>query len=207
MIFALLLTFSRSALFAGILGAFLYFYRAKPPRALLWIAGISLALGCLLFGEQMVQRGGIFNYNGFSANSDSIRVEQNQVALTMIVRHPLFGVGYQQFTYTPEFNDFSSAEAITMVHNSLLLVGAESGILALICLCVFFWTALRCGWRADSEIEACGFAVGVAFCLIANSDFYPYVFQYAKMSLFLMLGLMMAQAQELGAFLDRGYGD
>jgi O-antigen ligase len=151
----------------------------------------------------MVQRGGIFNYNGFSAGSDSIRIEQNQIALQMIARHPFFGVGYQQFTYTPEFNDFNSAEAITMVHNSLLLVGAESGIFALGCLVAFFWIALRRGWRADSEVGACGLAVGVAFCLIANSDFYPYVFQYAKMSLFLMLGLMLAQAQEGEAFLDR----
>ncbi len=197
MIIALVLTFSRSSLFAGILGALIYFYRAKSSAALRWIAGISLALGCFLFGEQMLQRGGIFNYNGFSAGSDSVRVEQNQVALKMIARHPFLGIGYQQFTYTPEFNDFSGSEAITMVHNSLLLVGAESGIFALLCLGGFFLMVLRSGWRAGSEVEIATLAVGVAFCFIANSDFYPYLFQHAKMSLFLMLGLMTAQVSNL----------
>jgi hypothetical protein len=197
MIFALILTFSRSAFFAGLIGALVYFYKAKPAAVLYRIIGISLAISCLLFGEQILQRGGIFNYNRFTASSDSVRMEQNHLALKMIAKHPLLGVGYQQFTYTPEFNDFSRKEAITMVHNSLLLVAAESGLFALFCLGGFFYFSLKRGWAVDSEIGAAGFSLGVAFCLIANSDFYPFLFQHAKMSLFLMLGLMMAKEDKV----------
>jgi O-antigen ligase len=195
LIFALVLTFSRSAFFAGVIGSLLYFARAKESLHLIRIAAISLLLSCLLLGEQLIQRGGIFNYNEFVEGSDSIRLEQNRVAFQMIKSHPLLGVGYQQFTYTPEYNDFSAKEPITMVHNSLLLAAAESGLFALLCLIAFFASAFKIGWGV--ERSAFGLAVAVAFCLIANSDFYPLLFQHAKISLFLVLGLMMTERKFL----------
>jgi O-antigen ligase len=190
MIFALILTFSRSAFFGGIFGAFLYFYHIKSPSVLRWIAGISFVFSCILLSEQILQRGGIFNYNDFSSGSDAIRIAQNKVALKMFAAHPFLGVGYQQFTYTPEWNDFSAKEAIAMVHNSILLVAAETGLFAAICLMGFFFFILKSGWRTSSELEAAGLAIAAAFCLIANSDFYPFVCQPAKMALFLFLGLI-----------------
>lgn len=199
LIAALIVTYSRSALFGALLGTSIFVWKAKPPRSLLWVMAIPFVLCLILFGEQIALRGGIIP-TSLSKASDQVRLAQNSVALSMIRQHPMLGVGYQQFTYAPEYNDFSAREAITMVHNSPLLIAAESGLFALLCIGGFILSILRKGWRqAASPPAVVALSTIVAFCWIANCDFYPYYFQQAKISLFLWIGLLIALLEKQSA--------
>jgi len=68
-----------------------------------------------------------------------------KVAFTMIRHHPLFGVGFNNFTRTARSYDFTPEQIIAAwnspVHNLFLFIGGEIGLVGLICFLGFIGQA------------------------------------------------------------------
>jgi hypothetical protein len=88
-------TYSRSAIFAYILGTALWFFwmRNRSLRSSLRIPFLiflsSLIVGGFFFWEQYLYRGGIVNYPAFTAASDLERLSFQNIAIRMLADHPL----------------------------------------------------------------------------------------------------------------------
>jgi O-antigen ligase len=78
--------------------------------------------------------------------SAASRLDAWEVALKMMVEHPLTGVGFSSFGQAyPYFSDTRPRIA----HNTFLQVGAEYGIGAGICYAAMIFLALRGLWRRN----------------------------------------------------------
>ncbi len=190
LIFALFVTFSRSALFTLLITSTLFFIRTKPKKSILLFYLLSLTLSLFLLQDQIYQRGGVVSYNEFVKTSDTIRINQRKHALTMIREHPITGVGYKQFTTHPEFNDLTSDHGVVVVHDSLLLLAAETGLISTLIFLSFLLLSLKEAWQVrEKPSEGVLFSMILVFCLIGCTDFYPIEFQFPKLLLFLFIGL------------------
>lgn len=193
LIFALFVTFSRSAIFALLITLTVFLLRSARKKRIFFLVTISFLFSIFLLQDQIYQRGGIVNYNQFVKNSDTIRLNQRELAIQMIGEYPLLGVGFKQFTTHPTFNDYGSENGIVLVHDSLLLLAAETGIISTIVLLIFLLLLFKKGWELRSNpCEAVLLPMALIFCLIGFTDFYPLEFQFPKMFLFLILGLIAA---------------
>jgi O-antigen ligase len=158
--FTLYLSFSRSAVLALLLSTLAWCflqlkhaiknggYRSAAFRRLILLAGTVLCsalIGIVLLYPQLRARGGIISYNSVSQESDSERIVYMKVALDMIERHPLLGVGYNNFQiYAHELQPrFPHSYLHSKVHNIYLLIASETGLIGGGIFLLFLWTLLR----------------------------------------------------------------
>ena len=205
-VFAMTLSFSRSALFAWGLGTLFWFahycmqmglktaWNTRAFRTLLLTVLFSLGAASLILHKQILDRGGIVNYQGTLANeSDEGRLHYQKTALSLIKDHPLFGTGYQQISLRT--NNAPGA------HNIFIYLGAELGLPALFfffCMIgTLFWTALHA--RFTPHLNSL-MAIFLALLFIGSCDFYPILFQQGKLLLFLMAGLLAAHSADQKRF-------
>lgn len=130
--------------------------------------------------------------------SSQIRLYVWQAALRMIADHPL-GVGMGLFQWY--LWDYSEVYKFRAVHNTFLLLGAETGILGLLSFVAFLlallWESWRVYWTApDPQSRALGLAcLGSTLSMIVSACFYNFFFQIPiNGQQWLLLGLM-AQAR------------
>jgi len=201
-LFAMTLTFSRAAIFSFVLGCLVWIYVRKKsslPTPFLslsiWVASSASVIG-FLFHEQLLNRGGILNYNYFARQSDAYRLFYQNLSFKMIKDHPISGVGYNLFTYrlsdylTPENNPYGVLGA---VHNIYLLICAESGIVSLLLFLTFLALLFRAFLRASSSpYGASLLAIFISFLFIGGCDFYPILFQQGRLMFFLPFALLAA---------------
>lgn len=192
-VFALFLSFSRSALFAWILATALWLFWNRR-KSVGWVVAISFALSFALLHEQIIHRGGIVNYNGLAKNSDSIRVHHQNLSVQILRSAPLFGLGYGQFSErAADFFPPGTPSYVkeTAPHNIFLFLACETGLISLFAflsfLAILGWAALRS--FPTVEITTCK-ALLAGFLFIGLCDFYPILFQQGKLMLFLTLGLL-----------------
>lgn len=188
-LFGLTVTFSRSAIFAFFLGTFLWFLlnRKKALNTSLILAS-SVAILSLLFHEQIASRGGIVNYNSFVQGADEFRTTKQHLAFQMIEKHPLTGIGFQQFSLRAhEILHNDPNQHVNGVHNIYLLMAAEMGLPALLCflalIASIFWNI------RNSSIPPSLLCMAAALLFIGLFDFYLTQFQMGRLLLFLTLGL------------------
>ena len=208
-IFALCLTFSRSALFSWLLATSFWFGHHIASRG--WktsfkdqgirILGATIAASflfstCVLY-EQFWFRGGIVNYEeSLAQKSDEGRSYYQNLAMQLIEKHPWQGVGFQQLSLrTVELtgSPSNSYDPSIGTHNIYLYIAAEAGIPALIAFCLFIssllWAALKA--KFTPHISSL-LAIFIAFLFIGCCDFYPILFQQGKLLFFLSAGLLAA---------------
>ena len=198
-LFALLITYCRSALFGWIIGSILWLIWMKWKQKVsikmisLFITA-SFLVNTALLHEQIIHRGGVVNYNKATLASDNARLSYQKIALRVIQENPFFGIGFEQFTLVGPGGSVekkSSADGLVInVHNIFLLLGAENGLPAL--LLFLMWIALLFFRTLKSSLEETGL-LAAAFALllfIGLCDFYPVVQQPGRLLFFGIAGLL-----------------
>lgn len=207
-VFALFITYSRSALFAWIGSSCLWVILLMAAgiqernlrevwariRPIFLSIAISLTLCLILFYPQLYSRGGVVNYNAFAKTSDSTRIVAQDISLQMIKKFPWLGSGY--FNYDKAVAKFSSVP-FAMPHNIYLLIADEMGLMALAAFLFFILSTIRCGFQNRKDpMTAALLAIFIGFLFIGCCDFYLIFFQNGKLLFFLTAGLIGASFRE-----------
>ncbi len=195
-LFALATTYSRSAIFAYLLGTLLWFAMTrtwmKATALLIILSGMLIGT---LFSEQYLQRGGIVNYTPLARASDQERLYYQNIAFRMIKEHPLTGIGYGQFSLrSPSFG--AEPTQIGAPHNIYLILAAEMGLLSLFAFLGWIGMLFVNAWRSKQKETALLMGAFAAFLFIGLCDFYPLLFHQGAL-------LFFGAAGVLGACRDR----
>ncbi len=204
-LFAMMTTYSRSALFAWMGGSILYFgfslFKKIPIRPLALTALFSSAACLALLSDQWFERGGLFHYSATAQGSDHNRIIHQNMAFAIIKDHPIVGLGFNQFSEraTPYFPNDPAIEQ-TAPHNIFLFLACETGIFSILALLAFsfnlIWHALRSP-QHTYQIETLTLLTSfIAFLGIGLCDFYPLLFQPGKLMFFSIAGLLYAFAKQ-----------
>ncbi len=200
---ALVLSFSRAALFAFALANLVWFCccfwarttRQKSRTNLLFVLAIIL-FSAALFLPMLKDRGGVVNYNRVSRDSDNGRIYFQNIALSMIKAHPVTGVGLGQ--YVAHVQEFAPAPLTSYqffpVHNIFLFVTAETGVIGLLCFLLFIGSILRKVLKAEMTLPLIALLSTFAGLLfIGCCDFYLVGEQHGKILFFTIAGLLSLQ--------------
>lgn len=195
--FALSITFSRAAIFAVIIGTFIWFLltflNKKSYRFLGFAVLFSGVLCSTLLIEQSLARGGLYNYNETTKNADKERLDAQATAFKMIQNNPISGVGFQQLSIASTTHKNIRITA----HNIYLFVLAEMGFLAFFSLLGFIWFVLFKAIRAPFSPEIASLTGAfIAFLFIGCCDFYLITSQQGKLMFFLTAALLVSKARE-----------
>ena len=174
---ALLLTFTRSSTLLGValVAAFLIYERRFVLLAALTAATAVLvvsatSIGCVPRSSEPgtgTPPGAVFG-DRFSDGND--RLALWYAAGRIMVDHPIFGVGLGLMLDTvkaePErYSDTPFGPATSSAHNTILLAGAETGVLGALAVAslniVLAAIALRCAWRGRARGDPLLVAVGM----------------------------------------------
>lgn len=199
-VFAMMVTYSRSALFGWGLGSAIWFglmlYQKRRVQFLAIVAALSVAVCTSLLYDQLYRRGGVINYNALVQGGDQIRINHQNTALKIIQARPLFGLGFAQFSeraqpYFPA--DTDNYARLTGPHNIFLFLACETGLLSLAAFLLFIasllWRAARTPLNLDTATLS---AIFITFLFIGFCDFYPILFQQGKLMFFSIAGLLAA---------------
>ncbi len=200
-LFAMAITYSRSAIFAYTISTILWMIWMHSRRKIFVrsVAILILVSGTIvgtLLHEQIHYRGGVVNYNETSRQSDLERLFYQDIAFKMIRQHPFLGVGYGQFAaqashYLPPEIDHSKIN-FSCAHNIFLLIAAEMGLFSLAFFLCWIGLMIWCGWRSqDASAEiALLWSLFIGFLFIGCCDYYPINFQQGKLLFFGIAGLL-----------------
>ena len=139
--------------------------------------------------------------SGLTDQSLNLRVFYNQVALNLIGKSPILGVGVGNFVWTFQ-NSYHLAESwmYQPVHNIYLLIGAESGILGLLAFLVFLFFILKNIWRFRRDfIISCFLSLVTCFLVLGLFDHLLWDLQQGQLMLWIVLGV-------LASFIASPYG-
>lgn len=199
-IFAVSISFSRSAEFAFLGASLIWFITAfikmKEMNALKKLAIVfasSLLLSFILLYPQFIDRGGIVNYNEVTRQSDNGRIKYQAASFKMIKEKPFLGHGYNNFVVEIQKKvpiDFTRESGI--VHNNYLLFATEGGLLALFAFLAFIFTLIfRFSKSSFSPLSLTLFSLLIGYLFICGCDFYPLTYQEGKL-FYLIAGLLAA---------------
>lgn len=199
--FALMLSFSRSALFALWIGTALFFFiqgkkwgwkglfLAKQFRLPLFLTLFCPLFFTALLHEQLLARGGLINANELVKKSDQLRVNLQNFSLSVIQKKPLFGVGFQQY---------SLATDNIAPHNIYLLIASEMGLLAASAFVLLLGYLLyKSLFLTYDFFTSSLLAALVGFLFISFCDFYLLLHQPGRLLFFVCLGLLSYHIQSL----------
>ncbi|MBI2742441.1 MAG: O-antigen ligase family protein [Chlamydiales bacterium] len=201
-ILTLLLTFSRSALFAWMIAssAWLFFSfrmkkseRPKLSRPLIGAVLVSLLLAVFIVFPALKERGGVINYNETAKKSDHGRIFFQDIAFKMIREHPLVGVGYNQYVvhmqeYTPEPLE---RHQFYPVHNIYLLVASETGLFGALALLFFIGSIFFRALKSEmTPMLATLLSIFLGLLFIGCCDYYLLGSQPGRLLLFITAGLI-----------------
>jgi O-antigen ligase len=213
-IFSLFITYSRSAFFGLLLSVAVYFslelvslkkrdhdvksFEAKRLRFVFFLVAAFLMFSFILLFPQVWQRGGYVNYeNTLASMADVDRKNFQSVSLKMLKAHPLFGVGFNNFCLEMKNYVTDSSVPINIVHNTFLLVLAETGILGFLSFNLFFFGTFFRGIRKSVNSEIIFLtAILVAFGFVGCCDNYFLTSTPGKLMLFSVIGMMGLAAFE-----------
>ena len=205
-LFAMSVTYSRSALFAWMLSTLVwlgmigYQKGIKTVRYFALFIALSFVIITAALFNQYQHRGGIVNYNALAKASDSTRHFHHNIALKIMKDRPFLGLGFSQFServgpYLPE--DTPAYERLTAPHNIFLFLACETGLISLGALlsviALLLWKATQTPITTETATLT---ALLIGFCFIGCCDFYPILFQQGKLMFFLVAGLLAAHVQK-----------
>jgi O-antigen ligase len=153
---AVLLSFSKGSLFLGTPVALLiviaYWLRQRGRRVWPWLLAIgAMGLVALLVALQMPQLSGRLNPLGATS---VFRVHLWRSALNMMLDHPIFGVGLDNFLYAYRgryiFDAVWKEPDLNHPHNLILDFGSRLGLLGLLAGLWLFWRF----WRTARSLPA-----------------------------------------------------
>ena len=200
-VFAMCLSFSRSALFGWALGTGVFFlslaFRGIEKKRLAWLGKtllLSFSLSFVLLFNQYIQRGGVISTSSLSTDSDHIRMIHQKSALEIIKEYPLTGLGFSQFSEcSQKFLSHTNDAYIqsTAPHNIFLFLACETGLISACAFLLFFVLLAYRALKAPFNLEiGIFFSLLIAFLFIGVCDFYPILFQQGKLMLFSIAALL-----------------
>ena len=159
----------------------------------LWL-GLTFFLCLVLFHQQFMDRGGIINYNQFTANCIDIpRWNTILIYLKIIQKNFLLGVGLEN---THNFIPFA-AHALNMshcpniiVHNIYLLILAETGIIGFSFFVIFILSILMRAVKNLTPLTLSLLCCFVGLLIIGCFDFYLWRFQSGRLMFFITAGFL-----------------
>ncbi len=199
-VFTLFITFSRSALYAWVLGSTIWFicliFSRKEQKIknknIFTMAFLPLIcfLTCLcFFYPQIKTRGGVVSYTSVSKDSDSERLSAQSQALKVIQKYPLAGVGYANYEDAVRT---LFKEPFYMIHNIYFLFASEMGLIAFAIFLFFIFRSIRAGWEKRSDpFYSSILAAFIGFLFIGICDYYPLFFQQGRL-LFIALAAFLS---------------
>jgi O-antigen ligase len=166
---ALLLTFSKGALFLGIpasmLVIFVIWQRMNGRRAWPWVVGGAVLGGIgLLIAFQIPQLAARLDPSG---ETGFLRLNLWRASLNMFLDHPIIGVGLDNFLYAYRgryiFDAAWREPDLNHPHNILLDLGTRLGLLGIFCGIWLFEGIRRAVWRLPGRVsdEMRPYAVGI----------------------------------------------
>jgi O-antigen ligase len=197
-LFAMSLSYSRSALFAWGISTFIWFslngLKPKRHQTIALVLAISLIFTATLLHNQYLERGGVIRSSPLSERSDNVRKIQQTTAIQIIKDHPLLGLGFSQFSERAQnyySADLKAHVRATAPHNMFLFLACETGLLSVAALLIFIIFLLASFLRSSFSIESTTFAsLLIGFLFIGFCDFYPILFQQGKLLFFLIASLL-----------------
>jgi hypothetical protein len=133
-------------------------------RRLGTIPALVLAAGLFIGASALNFTGG----REISANAGSDRTSLWGVGLQMVKSHPVFGVGFG------DFSDYSGDAGLT-AHNSIVVCAAELGLFGL-----FFWTLFLFATVSDALAVSSSEQVSEAEAIVPEEGLYPHESMKAK---------------------------
>ena len=209
-VLTLFLTFSRAGMIAWILGTttwfgIILFKRAEDNHGNKSLLSLSLVIfGALLptlalLFNQLLDRGGVFNYNTLVRASDAGRMAYQKAAIEMIKENPLLGVGYNCYSLSPAANSKTG-----WVHNIYLLIGAEMGLIGLVLFGLFLFSLIYPFIRNKIDLFSTTLlSIFIGFLFIGLCDFYFLIVPSGKLLFFLFTGLLSARGLSLQPMINR----
>jgi O-antigen ligase len=172
---ALLLTFSKGALFLGIpasmLVIFIIWQRQNGRRSWPWVLGAAvLGIVGLLIALQIPQLAARLDPRG---ETGFLRLNLWRASLNMFLDHPIFGVGLDNFLYEYRgryiFDAAWREPDLNHPHNILLDLGTRLGLLGILCGLWLFEALRRVVWRLPGRVDEKlrPYAVGLIGALVA----------------------------------------
>jgi O-antigen ligase len=173
-------------------------WHKQDLKKLLGLVVFSLGFCALIFYPQFLERGGIVSYGTTNAESVSDRLLYQKVAVEMIKKQPLLGVGYQNFVLA--MDEYSPMPIKPYqhqpVHNIYLLVASETGILGLAAFLLFLFFVLRSALKSFTPLKIAALAVFAGFLFIGFFDHYLLTIQQGRLMFFLAAGILAADPIE-----------
>ena len=181
-------TGSRGCLLAAVamFGMIFFFSRNKVKTAILALPIIGLALlmlpsstihRLLLFGTDPGESQAETSEDIAAINSQLQRRELFKTSLAFTFRHPLLGVGPDQFAVAASGDAAKNGKSSPWLgtHNSYTQVSSECGIPAFICYCAVLVFCFRSNWRLyrqSRDNPALKDVTALSFCLLASTLVY-----------------------------------
>ncbi|MDJ0651712.1 MAG: O-antigen ligase family protein [Simkaniaceae bacterium] len=203
------LTFSRSAIFASMVGTLAFFtlgfvkrkmFSEKERKSfylltLLISAGFFLALFVLF--EQLIARGGFIHYNELASASDSERLLHYRLALMLFISHPLLGIGFNSYALFPYETIHPSLEGANPTgmfpHNIYLQIASETGAIGLILFFLFIASILLLMRKRElTPLRLTLGSIFFIFLMLGLVDHFLWVYNSGRLMFFLFSGLFAA---------------
>ena len=181
-------TGSRGCLLAAVamFGMIFFFSKNKVKTAILALPILGLALlmlpsttihRLLLFGTDPGVNQAETNEDIAAIDSQLQRRELFKTSLALTFRHPLLGVGPDQFAVAAAGDAAKNGKRSPWLgtHNSYTQVSSECGIPAFICYCAVLGFCFRSNWklyRQSLDNPALNDVAGLSFCLLASALVY-----------------------------------
>lgn len=198
-------TLAYGALLSGIIGTFLAFSRAgwvslllglsivlftylRGGRAIrltpgLLLVGLSVGLIGLLFAGLIVTR-----FTVFWEGSRLVRVMTAQTALNMLRSNPILGVGANNYLNVssayvdPHLTVGLAERAAAVVHNLVLLYGAELGVFGVVSFFLLLtrvvWLARRSTQQADPLLASVSIGLAAGITALVAHGMWDWLFRY-----------------------------
>ncbi|HSX12019.1 MAG TPA: O-antigen ligase family protein [Rhabdochlamydiaceae bacterium] len=199
--FALFVTYSRAAIFGTLLASLLWFgwffyKKITHVRALLMKTLLCSVLSALFLLPQLIERGGIINYNTCSKNSDQARLVYQAHAVEKMKQHSICGIGFHQYLVSMKENQ----EKGDAVHNIFLLIATECGLLGLIAFLCFIGSLVWHTFKKLNPLIVTLYAI-LLFLLFMGCCHYDLIkSQQERILFFLTCGLLALYSEGAPAF-------
>lgn len=172
---AVFLTFSRSALIMLIVSSGLLFVLMNKK---IWIA---ILLGLIILVLTISSRYfNIENINLFRTVSSEARLETTRNAITIIIDHPVFGIGFNAYRYAQFHYGFRNdksrvaSHADTSPDNSFLFIIATTGLMGFAISSLLWFRITKYAIKSNPLLLSSVAGVFIS-SLFINSLFYPFV--------------------------------
>lgn len=149
---AIFMTYSRSALVMFLVSSFTFFILIKKKKFILFIVGITFLYVIIASPRFYIE-----NVNLFRINSSIERIESANIAIKIIEKNPIFGVGFNAYRYALVKYNLRSlgtkypSHADAGTDNSFLFITATAGIAGLISYLYLWFLLLKRIYQKSRE--------------------------------------------------------